>query len=267
MLHRTVTSVVLVFAAILMCARPAHAQQTVNFTLGHFAPLDPRSRVSGRCAQRSIERSSCSTSTTSAAHRSAESGSWRSADFVEAGAGVSYTATDGAERCIADFVDPDGTEIDQDLDLRTRPDRLHGPRTAVRTIDHRFSRTFGGGLGVINWRYRESGEFIDFNAGREIFEDTFRGNRQFDRCRSCWAAFDSPAGGSVRAARSDISTPRAICRATSPAAGSTSAAGPTTSRSARDSELCSGSGIRDRGSGIGNIGAIIRPGRGASGGS
>jgi len=33
----------------------------------------------------------------------------------------------------------------------------------------------GGGLGVINWRYRESGEFVDFGAGRVIFEDTFEG--------------------------------------------------------------------------------------------
>ena len=31
----------------------------------------------------------------------------------------------------------------------------------------------GAGLGIINWRYAESGEFIDFGAGRVIFRDTF----------------------------------------------------------------------------------------------
>ena len=31
----------------------------------------------------------------------------------------------------------------------------------------------GAGLGIINWRYVESGEFIDFGAGRVIFRDTF----------------------------------------------------------------------------------------------
>jgi hypothetical protein len=32
---------------------------------------------------------------------------------------------------------------------------------------------FGGGLAIVNWKYRESGEFIDFNNNREIFVDSF----------------------------------------------------------------------------------------------
>ena len=32
---------------------------------------------------------------------------------------------------------------------------------------------FGAGLGVIRWRYSESGEFIDFARNREIFRDQF----------------------------------------------------------------------------------------------
>jgi hypothetical protein len=32
---------------------------------------------------------------------------------------------------------------------------------------------FGAGLGVISWRYSESGEFIDFARNNEIFRDSF----------------------------------------------------------------------------------------------
>ena len=91
--------------------------------------------------------------------------------FLEAGAGVSYSAQT-VPSFYADFVDPDGTEVDQDLHLRTTPIAF-----TVRVLPFGQSSPiqpyFGGGLAVINWKYRESGEFIDFNAGREIFVDTF----------------------------------------------------------------------------------------------
>jgi hypothetical protein len=36
-----------------------------------------------------------------------------------------------------------------------------------------FQPYFGVGLNVVNWRYSESGDFIDFNNNREIFRDSF----------------------------------------------------------------------------------------------
>ena len=45
---------------------------------------------------------------------------------------------------------------------------------------------FGGGLGIINWRYRETGEFVDFGAGREIFEDTFEDSGSSTGAIFCW---------------------------------------------------------------------------------
>ena len=141
-----------------------------------------------------------------------------------------------------DFIDSDGTEIDQDLELRIVPIAFtvrvlpFGQSTPVQPC-------FGGGLGIINWRYRETGEFVDFGAGREIFKDTFE---------------DSEADGSDLRWRSSLRGPAIQCgwrdplsarggrsRETSPAPRSTSAAGRTTSRSACDS--ISGFGIRDRG--------------------
>jgi hypothetical protein len=149
MLQRTVTSAVLVFAAILTCARPAHAQQTVNQSFLAFDPDEFGGASIG--------------------------GEWLVAlgRFFEAGAGVSYTGQT-VPSVYRDFIDSDGTEIDQDLELRIVPIAF-----TVRYVPFGQSTPLqpyvGGGLGVINWRYRESGEFVDFGAGRVIFEDTFEG--------------------------------------------------------------------------------------------
>ena len=86
---------------------------------------------------------------------------------------MSYSAqTVPSFYAMRNVVDPDGTEVDQDLHLRTTPIAF-----TVRVLPFGQSSAIqpyvGGGLAVINWKYRESGEFIDFNAGREIFVDTF----------------------------------------------------------------------------------------------
>ena len=92
-------------------------------------------------------------------------------NFFEAGAGISYTG----RRCRAS----------------TGTSRTLTERRSIRIWNCAWSRSpspfrvlplgqsspfqpyFGAGLGVVNWRYREQGEFIDFDAGGEIFEDTF----------------------------------------------------------------------------------------------
>jgi hypothetical protein len=69
------------------------------------------------------------------------------------------------------LVDSDGTEIEQDLRLRLLPVALTirvlplGQSSGVQPY-------FGGGLGLINWRYSESGEFVD-PRDRSIFRDQF----------------------------------------------------------------------------------------------
>jgi len=170
MLQRTVTSVGLLFAAILICASPAHAQQTLNFTVGHFSPFDPNSRVSGDVINENLTFLAFDPDEFGGA---SFGGEWLVGlgRFLEAGAGVSYSAQT-VPSFYRDFVDPNGTEVDQDLHLRTTPIAF-----TVRVLPFGQSVPiqpyFGGGLAVVNWKYRESGEFIDFNAGREIFEDTF----------------------------------------------------------------------------------------------
>ena len=169
-MQRTVTSAVLVFAAIMTCARPAHAQQTLNFTLGYFAPLGVDARVSGdtlNVARRDLVFDVGDFGSASVG------GEWLLplGNFFEAGAGVSFSQQT-VPSVYADYVDSDGTEVDQDLQLRLVPLAFTfrvlplGQRSPVQPY-------FGAGLGIVNWRYRESGEFIDFNAGLEIFEDSF----------------------------------------------------------------------------------------------
>ena len=169
MLQKTATSAVLVLA-FLMCARPGHAQQTVNFTLGYFAPQTYDSRTSGDVLNANRGFLLFDVEEFGGA---SFGGEWLVGlgDFFEAGAGISYTAQ-SVPSVYRDFIDSDGTEIDQDLELRLVPISFtvrllpFGQRSPIQPY-------VGGGLGVINWRYRESGEFIDFGSGLEIFEDTF----------------------------------------------------------------------------------------------
>ena len=129
------------------------------------------------------------------------------------------------------------------------PLRSRSRSVCCRSVSRRrFKPYFGGGLAVINWKYRESGEFIDFNAGREIFVDTFEATGNSTGAIVLGGVRFAGRRVPPRAASSDISMPLAICRTTSAHPRSTSAAGPTTSQSARDSEFGtreSGSGARD----------------------
>lgn len=175
MLQRSVTSAGLLLAAILICASPAHAQQTVNFTIGHFAPVGFDARISDNGLTDDVIATNAGFLAFDIDEFGGASfgGEWLVGlgRFLEAGAGVSYTAQT-VPSFYRNFVDPDGTEVDQDLYLRITPIAF-----TVRVLPFGQSTPiqpyFGGGLGVINWKYRESGEFIDFNAGREIFVETF----------------------------------------------------------------------------------------------
>jgi opacity protein-like surface antigen len=90
-------------------------------------------------------------------------------DYLEVGAGINYYQQT-VPSIYRGFVDNDGTELEQDLKLRQLPIAATvrflpvGRRASVQPY-------IGAGIGVINWRYTESGEFLDFN--NEIFRATF----------------------------------------------------------------------------------------------
>src|SRR5215510_832368 len=116
-------------AAVLMCATAANAQdlgkQTVNFTLGYFTPLGFDSRdnddvlIANSTFLNTRGRSFFDIGEFNGA---SVGGEWLFplARHIEGGIGVSYTSQT-AHTVYADFVDSDGTEIDQDLRLRMTP--------------------------------------------------------------------------------------------------------------------------------------------------
>ena len=70
-----------------------------------------------------------------------------------------------------DFVRDDGTEVIQDLSLRTTPVTA-GLRVLPIGKSHRVSPYVSGGAGLYLYEYREEGEFIDF-SNFDVFVDVF----------------------------------------------------------------------------------------------
>jgi len=90
-------------------------------------------------------------------------------DYIEVGAGINYYQRT-VPSIYRGFVAPDGSELEQDLKLRQVP-----IAATVRFLpvgrNASVQPYIGAGVGVINWRYTETGEFIDFN--NDIFRDSF----------------------------------------------------------------------------------------------
>jgi hypothetical protein len=96
-------------------------------------------------------------------------------DYLEVGAGVQFTSR-GVDTIYADYTEPSGAEIEQELKLRLIPITATarvlplGRRATVQPY-------VGGGIGFFNWRYTETGDFIDFTTVppevfRERYEDS-----------------------------------------------------------------------------------------------
>ena len=164
----------LLVGALLMCATVASAQdlgrQTVNFTLGYFTPLGFDARDDDDVLN---ANSTFLLFDIDDFNGASVGGEWLFplARHIEGGIGVSFSSQT-VPSVYADFVDPDGTEIDQDLHLRLVPLAF-----TVRLIPvsprSPFQPYIGGGVALTSWRYTEIGEFVDFNAGREIFDGRF----------------------------------------------------------------------------------------------
>ena len=168
MLKKVGVFLLLVSAVVAGSERPASAQQTLNFTIGGFVPLGEDARVGGDVLNANLNSLVFDIKDFNGATVGAE---WLVpiGKFVEGGAGLSFyrrTVPSVYDCC----VDIDGTEIDQDLRLRIIPIAF-----TVRVLPLGQSSPvqpyFGAGLGILNWRYSETGEFIDTRGG--IFRDRF----------------------------------------------------------------------------------------------
>lgn len=155
----------------VMHADTAAAQQTLNLSIGAFTIRGEDSRIDDDVllVNRDIYVFDFGDFTTLSLN-----GEWLVpiGDYFEAGAGIGFTSR--AVPTIYDrYTRPDGSEIEQELKLRTIP-----MTATVRVLP--LGRTsavqpyVGGGLGFINWRYSETGDFIDFTLpGRPVFRESY----------------------------------------------------------------------------------------------
>jgi hypothetical protein len=145
---------------LLATAAPAAAQQSLNLSLGAFVPRGEDARVAGDVLleNRTLLLFDFGDFTTGSV-----GADWLLpiGEYLEAGVGIGFSRRTVPTIYDA-FVDRDGSEIEQELRLRIIP-----LTATVRILPlgrrHAFQPYVGGGVGWLNWRYSEVGEFIDFS--------------------------------------------------------------------------------------------------------
>jgi outer membrane protein W len=159
-------------AVSLLSAETASAQQqSLSFSLGYFTIRGEDARVDGDVLVENrnlylFDFDDFSTTSIGAEYL------FGIGEYLEAGAGLGFT-TRGVDTIYEDYVRPDGSEIKQQLKLRVVPIAL-----TVRILPLGRSAVIqpyvGGGLGIYNWRYSETGDFIDFSVpGRTVFRESY----------------------------------------------------------------------------------------------
>ena len=155
----------------LLHADVAFAQQSFNFSLGYFTVRGEDARVDGDVLVENRDVYIFDFSDFNSVSVGAE---WVAplGEFFEVGAGIQFT-TRGVDTIYDDFERPDGSEIEQQLKLRIVP--ITG---TVRILplgrQGAFQPYLGGGIGIYNWRYSETGDFIDFTLpARPVFRESF----------------------------------------------------------------------------------------------
>ena len=171
MRSRLAWAVASVLTVSLLSADTAFAQQSINFSLGLFAVRGEDARTDGDALveNRGIYLFDFNdfNSASIGAEYLAPLG-----EYFEAGAGIGFTSR-AVDTIYDDYVRPDGSEIEQTLKLRIVP-----ISATVRLLPLGRSSAFqpylGGGIGIYNWRYSETGDFIDFSLpNRPVFRETY----------------------------------------------------------------------------------------------
>ena len=163
-------SLALVFIIGLFAPATGYAQQSVNFSLGGFAPRSEDARVRGDVLVENLDFLAFNIEDFKTGAYGVE---WEFPlnEFVHAGLGLGLT-TRTVPSVYADFLNFDGSEIEQDLKLRVVPLTATlrflplGQSAAVQPY-------VGAGIGIFAWRYSESGEFIDFANDDSLFRETY----------------------------------------------------------------------------------------------
>lgn len=148
-----------VLVGLLASAAPAAAQQSLTLSLGGFVPKGEDSRVDGDVL---LENRTLLLFDFGDFNTGSINAEWLVpvGEFLEAGVGIGFTRRT-VPTIYDDFVDRDGSEIEQELRLRIVPLSATA-RILPLGRRHAFQPYVGGGIAWLNWRYSEVGEFIDF---------------------------------------------------------------------------------------------------------
>jgi opacity protein-like surface antigen len=155
-------------AQITRVGSSSDSRQAIGFNLGYFALRGEDSRVDGDVLFNDLDSLAFDIKDFNGASIGAE---WLVGlgDYLEAGVGVNFYQRT-VPSIYRELVNVNGAEIAQDLKLRVVP-----LTASVRflPIGRRGVTPYvGAGIGVFNWRYSETGEFVDDNG--DIFRDTFK---------------------------------------------------------------------------------------------
>ena len=154
-------------AQIARVGSSSETKQAIGFNLGYFALRGEDARVNGDVLFNDLESLAFDIKDFNSASVGAE---WLVGlgDFIEAGVGANYYQRT-VPSLYRNLVNTNGSEIEQDLKLRVVP-----MSATVRFLPigrNGFAPYVGAGISVFNWRYSETGEFVDDNS--DVFRASF----------------------------------------------------------------------------------------------
>jgi len=160
-----------VLTVSLLSADIASAQQTLNFSIGRFYPRGEDARVEGDVLVANRDLFLFDVDDFKAVSFGVEY-LVPIGEYLEAGAGIGFSSRT-VPTIYDEFVRPDGSEIEQELKLRIVP--ITG---TVRVLPlgrgNPLQPYVGGGIAVYNWRYAETGDFIDFSrVNSPVFRESY----------------------------------------------------------------------------------------------
>ena len=148
----------IIAVALLLPSAPASAQQTLNVSLGYFTLRGEDARVENDVL---VDHRNTLEFELADFNGPAIGAEWLVplGGFIEAGAGVAFSRRT-VPSVYSRLVDADGSEIEQDLRLRIVP-LAFTMRVLPLGQGSPVQPYAGAGLGIFNWRYSETGEFVD----------------------------------------------------------------------------------------------------------
>jgi len=171
MLRLIAASVVTLLTLGVVGTPVALAQQQVSFSLGGFSPRSEDSRTTGDVLVNNLDFLSFRVGDFSGPIFGAEYLTGLG-EYFDGGLGIGFYQRT-VPTVYNDFVNANGTEIEQDLKLRVVPFTA-----TVRWLPmghHNGVEPYiGAGVGVFNYRYSESGQFLA--TDNSIFRGTFVGS-------------------------------------------------------------------------------------------